>query len=662
MQVNVRKAKDQFIRSLPVEESLVRPEILESWNRSRGFGLEPGQADKSILSPAALKARITRRITFYDIAVPFMESLYTFTTGSGYLTVISDEEGYVLKAVGDTDIMRLAKDNALVEGCNRSERRIGTNAIGTPLETGVPIQVFGQEHYFNLHMDWVCSGAPIFGPDGGIFGVFCIIGRYHEVSFHTLGMAAAAAEAITKQLRMKSAYDILDKTRKNLHAIIEHMPSGLLLLDQSLVIKQANRKAERLLGLPKNSLMDRSFPEIFGEDAIEEKLLRAGVSDRYVAFHNRGREYTVSLTIIPASSGEYVVTFELAESLHKKVNKIVGAGARFEFHDIIGTSHALQSTIAVAKIVAQNNSNVLLIGESGTGKELFAQSIHNASTRSDGPFVAINCGALPKSMIESELFGYEGGSFTGAKKDGYTGKFELADGGTIFLDEIGDMPFDVQVSLLRVLQNREIVRIGSTKTVKIDVRIIAATNQNLQRAVENNEFRSDLYYRLNVFSIRVPPLRDRMEDVRLLADYFLLKYAGDSGNRVLGFTEKALAALDGYRWPGNVRQLENAVERAVYLTGEGWIDAESLPDIVTAESAAAASASLPSAGASVRVTLPDHNALSLKKNEQRQIEDAIRTTGGNVKKAAEMLGISRRTLYRKLEKYGINPESVRSMP
>ncbi|MDL2248387.1 sigma 54-interacting transcriptional regulator [Tyzzerella sp. OttesenSCG-928-J15] len=648
MQENILIAKQQFFADQKVTDGIIRAEILESWERSKDYGLLPDNADKRVLSKGELNERIQKRRGFYKTAVPLMESLHLFTTGSGFLTVVSDEEGYVLKAIGDKEIMDVAKKNALVEGCNRSERKLGTNAIGTPLVTGKPLQVFGHEHYYDLHTNWVCSGAPIFDAVGSVCGVFCIIGTPENVSFHTLGMAAAAAEAISRQIRMQAAHRIIERGQKNIRAIIEHMPSGLLLINSKLTIIEANKKAELLLGLTADKIIGHDFYQVFGIGSIAERELRNGTNDRYITLKINQKELTISLTSIPAESGEYVITFEMAEALHKKVNKIVGADAHFSFNDIIGESNSLKSTIELAKIAAENNSSVLLTGESGTGKELFAQSIHNMSSRSSGPFVAINCGAIPKSLIESELFGYESGSFTGAKKNGSAGKFELANGGTIFLDEIGDMPFDVQVSLLRVLQNREVMRIGSNKTIKIDVRIIAATNQNLQKAIENNEFRSDLYYRLNVFNIAIPPLRNRLGDVRLLADYFLEKYKVNSSHSVKGFTEEVYEALEAYEWPGNVRQLENVVERGVYIAVTGYIDQKCLPENI-----------LPSKKTN-SVQQPNITASTLKENERIQIENALKKTDGNVKKAAELLGISRKTIYRKFEQYNINPVNMRN--
>ncbi len=665
----IRAAKERFCRHNEEHVENVRPEILASWKRSRSYGIEPYRRDAHVLPLEELEARIQSQQDFYDISLSLMDGLFAFTKGSGLLLVLADAEGYILAAIGDDGIRTLAVQNGVVNGSNSAERCIGTNAIGTVLETREPVQVSGQEHFISPESNLVCSGAPVFAADGDLVGVICIVGKYEKVSIHTLGMAFAASEAATKQLRMKAAYDTVGKAQKNMTAIIEHIQSGLLLVDRNMVIKLANSRAERLFDLPEGGLVGKTFDEAFGEGGVGFEELHAGVSDRNVTLRKGGRPVTISLSSVPADSGEYVVTMEKIETLHKKINKIFGSEASFHFSDIVGQSKAMATTVSLARIAAENNSSVLLTGESGTGKELFAQSIHNAGSRASGPFVAINCGALPKSLIESELFGYEGGSFTGARKDGSPGKFELAEGGTIFLDEIGDMPFDVQVNLLRVLQNREIVRLGSKSAIKIDVRIIAATNQDLHEVIKNNAFRSDLYYRLNVFNIQIPPLRERHGDVRFLADYFLEKYASLSNNRIEGFTEDAYAIMERYRWPGNIRQLENAVERAIYIAKEGRIDQSCLPPAIIS---GAAGERLPAASyrhdewrddrgemAAQADSAPSKSALSLKNNEKQLIKDAIRSTGGNIKKAAEVLGISRKTIYRKIEKYSINVDQLR---
>ena len=286
-------------------------------------------------------------------------------------------------------------------------------------------------------------------------------------------------------------------------------------------------------------------------------------------------------------------------------------------------------------------------------KELFAQAIHNASSRRRGPFIAVNCGALPKSLIEAELFGYEGGSFTGARRDGCAGKFELANGGTIFLDEIGDMPVDVQITLLRVLQNRAVRRIGASKALRIDVRVITATNRDLEQLVDSKVFREDLFYRINVFRINIPSLRERTGDVRQLAGFFLAKYSDiRPGGRVEGFTAEALAMMEAYPWPGNVRQLENSVERAVYLAEGELVTAAELPPEVRAFQGSAPSPAVPAAEG-------ESPSGGEGEDEAARIQDMLHRTHGNVMEAARLLGISRRTLYRKLQRYHIDYSSHR---
>ena len=652
--LDIKQAKDLFFQDLPIPEGIVRQEILDSWKRSRAFGVDHKRADKRILPAMELINRIEKNRTLYDISIPFMESLHTFTTGSGFLTTLSDAGGYVLKIIGDNDIMKIAEKNKLVEGCNRSERKLGTNAIGTTLETGMPIQVLGDEHYYTLHGNWVCSGAPIFNTDNSIIGVFCIIGSCEKVSFHTLGMVAASAEAITRQLKMKAAQEEVEKAQKNLKSIIEYIPSGLLLLDRQYKIVEVNSKAKKLFGPLTVELVGKQFFDLIHDDALIKDDLADEISDRKVVLKLGEKQLDLSISILTTESGGYLVAIDRAEALYKKVNRIIGSNAHFVFNDIVGASPALLNAISLAKIAAENNSSVLLMGESGTGKELFAQAIHNAGSRAKGSFIAINCGALPRSLIESELFGYEGGSFTGSKREGNAGKFELANGGTIFLDEIGDMPLDVQINLLRVLQNREIVRIGSNKSVKIDVRVIAATNQNLQAAIAANAFRGDLYYRLNVFNIQIPPLRDRKEDTRVLADYFVDKYAVYAQRQIHGISQEAYRCLEQYAWPGNIRELENVIERAIYITKNGWINIDCLPDNVTAQSV---DTRRPINGQNG--LMYEKNTFSIKQLEHWKIQQALLACEGNITKAAGYLEISRRTLYRKIEKYNLEAKNRR---
>lgn len=317
--------------------------------------------------------------------------------------------------------------------------------------------------------------------------------------------------------------------------------------------------------------------------------------------------------------------------------------SKYSFDNIIGISKKALEVKRICKLLAKTDSTVLIVGESGTGKELHASAIHNASKRSLGPFIKINCGAIPGSLIESELFGYDEGAFTGAKKGGKKGKFELADGGTIFLDEIGEMPIDMQVRLLRVIQEKEVERVGGNTLKKIDIRIIAATNINLEEAVEQGRFRRDLYYRLNVMKVEIPPLREKKEDIELLADSLRVKVANKLGLYVEGISKKAIDILKNYNWPGNIRELENVIERAINLLDSGslTIEPKHLPKSIVKNK--------------YKNTFHEERKLSeiIESVEKRSIERCLAETKWNKNKTAKLLGISRANLYKKIEKYNI---------
>ncbi len=316
-------------------------------------------------------------------------------------------------------------------------------------------------------------------------------------------------------------------------------------------------------------------------------------------------------------------------------------GAKYSWDNIIGESERMMQAKFMAVKASQSSSNVLLLGKSGTGKELFAHAIHNASNRNYFPFVKVNCAAIPSELLESELFGYEEGAFTGAKKGGKIGKFELANGGSIFLDEIGDMPLKMQAKLLRILQEKEVERVGSNKPIKIDVRVIAATNQDLKHQVQQGEFREDLYYRLNVMSIDIPSLQERHSDVEKIASNLLKKLSSQMGKYVKEISTNAMEYLRGHNWPGNVRELENVLERAINLTDSDTILPVHLPVYITQ------SAKKVSKGP-IR-PLKD----VVEDTEKEAIRRCLEYTEGNKLKTAQLLNISRSSLYDKIEKYGL---------
>ena len=410
--------------------------------------------------------------------------------------------------------------------------------------------------------------------------------------------------------------------------ILERRDLDLVLTDLKLPGMDGLALLDRIRGL------DSSLPVIvmtaFGAIETAVRAMKSGASD-YV--------------LKPFALDELTLTVEKSLELRRlrAENRRLKdeLGRRYQFDNIIGRSEKMQEVFAAVARVAPTRATVLLAGETGIGKDLIARAIHHHSPRRDRPFVKINCSAIPENLMESELFGYEKGAFTGAAAP-RAGKFEQADGGTVFLDEIGDVPVPVQVKLLRVLQEREFERLGSNKTISVDLRVIAATNQHLRAALEQGAFRQDLYYSLNVVPINIPTLRERKQDIPFLVDHFLGKYTADTGGRIRSVTPEAMERLAGYHWPGNVRELENIMQRAMVLS--------SGPALSSADIRFDAAPHPPRSGEGLPF-LPE--GWTLDQYEQEVIREALRRAGGNKSQAARLLGLTRNALRYRLTQMGL---------
>lgn len=432
--------------------------------------------------------------------------------------------------------------------------------------------------------------------------------------------------------------------RDTLEAILDSVSDGIFTVDDHMRITTFNRAAERITGFSKDEAMRRPCLEVFQQILFEKECLvcRALEKEDYVEEEEReivtkdGSRRLVLVTIAPLlEAGRrtgIVVVFHDIQALQDLKEKLKG---RYRFHNLIGKNHKMQQVYRLIEQVAESNASVLIEGESGTGKELVAHAIHYESPRANGPFVTVNCSALAETLLESELFGHVKGAFTGATYN-KVGRFELADGGTIFLDEIGDVSPLIQLKLLRVLQEKVFERVGESKPRKVDVRVIAATNKNLKKLVEEGRFRDDLYYRLNVVRISLPPLRERKDDIPLLVEHFVQKFDQELGRRILGPTKEAMAALLAYGWPGNVRELENAIEHAFVCCRGRRFTLDDLPEEIRGKEAQAGK-----------------RRPSSLKQEKEAIVQALREAGGNRSQAARALGINRTTLWRKLKQYGL---------
>lgn len=630
-------------------EGTVKPEVLRSWLRCIKLGLDPyTKTAPPVLTKNALSGLLKRNRELIEISRPVMDMIEISVRDSGFIVTLSDKDGYVLVVHGDKEIMKMAEQNYYIPGCLRTIEHAGTNAIGLCLTDGKPIQLTGAEHFKIHHHPWTCSSAPIHTNDGHIIGSITLSGKSIGRHKHTLALVTAAAETIESQLRERDLIDEKQQLNSMLTAIFHAISDGVIAVDNSLDIARINRAAADMLELDAEAAIGKRLIEVVKSDdaltqAIKSRKYFNGIETTFLC-PNGYKSFLCSVDPIRNASGRIlgaILTMTRKRNVINIAKKISGNYAKYRFKDIKGKNPGLLKQIEMSKIAARTNSRILIIGESGTGKELFAQAIHNYSNRRNEPFVAVSCAAIPRDLIESELFGYRGGAFTGARRDGQVGKFELANRGTLFLDEVDGLPLDLQAKLLRVLQQNELTRLGDSRTIPIDVRIIAASNLDLMSEVENDNFREDFYYRLNVVEILIPPLQERREDLELLIDHILKRHCQEMGLKKPRVSEEALETLMAYHWPGNVRELENCIERALLLSRGDEIQRSHLTDRIAKKPAGLAP-----------------RAISLDQGYKEMIEKALERCDGNVSKAARGLRVSRSTLYRKMRNFGISwPQS-----
>ncbi|MFG6359406.1 sigma 54-interacting transcriptional regulator [Taurinivorans muris] len=613
--------------------------IASSHKRSKKYNIDPNLTkapESTRLTAKELEERIENQKTFYTVAKEQIDKLYTLLQGTGFCMALADKDGYVLYIIGDTDLVEHFKNRNCIPSYRWTEKDMGTCAIGLTLEDKKPIYIPGNEMYATLAQNISNSGAPVFDIDGSLLGVISLSGYTEKMHIHTLGLVCQAAEAVTSHLKEQRHSKELAIKNKYMSALLEAGTKGIVTVDPKGRIVQTNQKARCIFELDKNCI-GKPFSSLTKTNFNFEQVLHKG--KRFLAREistNKGNGF-LALDPVIMKNGEIVgaiLTITEKKEMMQLAMEMTGSKAHFTFDAIVGTSPKLLEALEIAKIAAKNTASLLIYGETGTGKELFAQAIHNAGDRSDRPFVALNCGAIPSELLESELFGYEEGAFTGAQKGGRPGKLELADTGTLFLDEIGDMPFNMQVKLLRALQTGEIRRVGGIRTIPIDIRIISATNKDLKKEIEKECFRPDLFYRITTLSILIPPLRERRDDIPLLVDYFFKRFGNLDTRKCLA--PNIYNLIVNYSWPGNVRQLESAIERAIHLADGKTIKAEHF---------------------GIEKNNADGTAirnLTLDEMEKNIISESLQKHRGNMSSCAKSLGISRPTLYRKLEKYRIS--------
>lgn len=639
---SIQRAWITYVEKGVGPEHLIRPEILSSWERSRMFGVNPFQMQiEDIIDQSALNEVQEQNDKLLQLARPDMRLLADSMEGTETIITIADRNGWVLEMYGDPSIRREAEKIHFMPGALWSEEAGGTNAIGTVIKNHQAVQILFTEHFCTGWHDWFCAAAPIMNPlTNELVGVLDISGKWKNVHPHTLGLAISKANHLSKFIG-KTIY--LEALRANpfLITALGSVDDGILIADTRKNILKMNPKMESILKGIRNASLNH-IPELarLAEWVLTEKEPHA---EEEIVLQEERRKWLCSIQPVMMDSDRIVgIVIRLRETQFtpqtKEVKSVPGKASnhgvtRYTFEHMIGSSPAFMQAVNKAKKAAALHSTLFLSGETGTGKELFAQAIHAASERRDKPFVAINCGAIPRELIESELFGYEPGAFTGAKSKGSPGKFELAHGGTIFLDEIGDMPLHVQVHLLRVLEERVVTRIGGQKPIPIDVRVIAATHKNLLEAVREGTFREDLLFRLRVIQLRLPALRERSSDIPRLVYHFIKQLGGAFGKTNIQVDPEVLECLKNYTWPGNIRELKNVIEQSLFnMEGDVLLPCDLPPELA-------------------QMSTENH-----AESERDHLLAAITAADGNVTQAAERLGISRATIYRKMKEYGITAD------
>ena len=644
----LQQARQLFFAQGTPPEGLLDPLIIRSWERCRRFGLGENSTSPGLqpMDRVALKTEQERNRYLLQQSRPIMEHVFEQIRDSGSMVILADANGLLLETVGDADFVGRADRVALSAGASWDENLRGTNAIGTALSEEMPVAVLGSEHFLEYNGFLTCCASPIFGPDGRLIGVLDISGDYRSHQRHTLGLARLSSAIVEKRL-FEAAHgrDIL----VCFHSRADYLGSpkeGMAAVSPDGQVLAINRNGTELLGIRPVDAVRRDFSMVFESNlsTLVDRLRHHPQASGEI--HVNGKAIHVQLRgqLPPLAVTGRV--FDEVPAARPARRPEAGSTPRLTLDTLNTGDTRLQAVIDRTRRLLGRDIPILIQGESGAGKEMLAKAFHNSGPRRDAPFVALNCASIPESLIESELFGYQGGAFTGARKEGAPGKIQQAHGGTLFLDEIGDMPLNLQARLLRVLQERCVTPLGSTRSIQVDISLVCATHRKLREEVARGHFREDLYYRLNGMSVTLPALRERT-DIRALVAKLAAAETASRGAAVQ-FSEGALLAIEGYGWPGNIRQLFNVIRVAIALLDddETLITETHLPEELFEAPLAAPAVATPAFDPWAAAPLEGQNSLDAISRQAAQ--RAVEAAGGNISSAARQLGISRNTLYRKL--------------
>ncbi|MGH0969213.1 sigma-54-dependent Fis family transcriptional regulator [Bacillus paranthracis] len=602
----------KFVDEGVLDSNRINERISESWYRCKQANVNPHMnKGQKILSSNVFQDQKKKSEIFLDIAIPQIQNMRKTIDELQMMALLIDPDGYVLSLSGNKQTLQRAKQINFIEGVKWTEAAVGTNAIGTALEIEEAIMISGTEHYSVASHSWSCAAAPIHNDDGKLIGVLdfsCPIEFSHP---YMLGMVTSIAHAIERECSIRVHQNELQLIHRFLD-VIDSDEQVVICNHRDVIVSASKRVRERVCNWSRMKLED---------------LMHYGLKTKLE---------------VPVYSNNRMI----GKCIYVKGNKQVKSFSTspfingITFPGVIGTSSAFQHTLEEIKLVSPTDASVYVCGETGVGKEYVARAIHENSPRKNGPFIAVNCGSLPKELMESELFGYAEGAFTGARRQGYKGKFEQADGGTIFLDEIGEVPPEMQVALLRVLQERTVNPIGSSKEIPVNIRIVTATHKDLLRLVEEGKFRQDLYYRLHVYPLYVPSLIERKEDI----PYFIKHFCKQKNWNVV-FPKSICNQFYQHTWPGNIRELLNVLER-IYILSQGREICEKQISFLLQTMM----------GNQHQLALQEENKTENTLNFREKIQrdsmiEALEKTNGNVSLAAKLLDVPRSTFYKRMQKY-----------
>ena len=644
----VMSAWERLVCGVGLPADVVRNVIERSWARCHSAGVDPAARRAPLpTSDEGFGILLHRFRDVIDVGGPIMEQVRESLSESGTMMILTDPSGVILKTEGDPATLEAATDVRLVNGANWDELACGTNAIGTALSLKEPVQVHATEHFCTGIKPWSCSAVVLRDPAcGEILGALDVSGLSSRFHRNWLALAMMTAGRIEAELAIRQMESRWRLAEAGLRSLSKASSSGVMLFDpQGRLVK-----AEGVTSLSRASLggcgdlsVGRRIEAFDTSSGHGDGALPDWLRPEWVQPVTRGGQRLGTVLVLPDS-----LRREPARRIvDTRATTFTAGQTSTTLGPIIGRSVALRQALEKAKHLADLDVPVLLQGETGVGKELFARAIHEGRQRTTGPFVALNCGGLPRDILASELFGYVDGAFTGARRSGMIGKIEAARGGTLFLDEIGEMPLELQPYLLRVLEGGELYPLGASQPRHVQFKLIAATNRDLRADVAAGRFRQDLFYRVSVTTLRIPALRERKEDIAELVEHFSREVSHRHGVSAKRFEAEVIDALERYAWPGNVREMRHVVEGMVMLTDDDTVTAAALPEEIARSVAAP--------GPEPGVSADSEAVRDLDAVERDAISTTIVRRRGNLTMAAKDLRISKSTLYLKIDKYGLNP-------